>query len=190
MLEIYITTKKETENKSKVAKNLLSGILKNKGYTQEPIIKKNPYGKPYIENIEGLHYNTSHSGDYVGIAISDRVVGFDLQKIDTDKDVMAIAQRVFNEEEVRELKQTSVYNQHDCFYDLWTKKESYMKYTGLGFALPMNYFKIGKNERRCTVFQEGIPMSQIELYGLAWKQHYRMAICSEPNQKPDLIQVY
>jgi len=190
MLEIYITTKKEQEDKRQVAEALLLKILEKKGYQQKPVIQKNQYGKPYIENMDNFFYNTSHSGDYVGIAVSDRIVGFDLQKKEMEKDVMAIAKRWFHEEEVKELQNTSVYHRHNHFYDLWTKKESYMKYTGLGFALPMKYFKIGKNEGRYTVFQEGNPLSKIELIGLSWQEDYRMAICSELDQKPEVIQVY
>ncbi|NLN97695.1 MAG: 4'-phosphopantetheinyl transferase superfamily protein [Eubacteriaceae bacterium] len=190
MLEIYITPKKENEDKSQVAEALLQRILKKKGYTQKPVIKKNDYGKPFLDNMKGFHFNISHSGDYVGIAVSDQVVGFDLQKKETQKDVMAIAKRWFNKEEVKELKKTSMYHRHEHFYDIWTKKESYMKYTGLGFALPMKYFRIGKNDGRCTVFQDGNPLSQIELTGLSWQQDYRMAICSERDLKPEVIPMY
>lgn len=39
------------------------------------------YGKPKLKNINNLHFNLSHSGDWVVCAISDFSVGIDVEEI-------------------------------------------------------------------------------------------------------------
>ncbi|WMJ80657.1 hypothetical protein RBU49_17930 [Clostridium sp. MB40-C1] len=42
---------------------------------------KNIYGKPYVEKIKNFHFNISHSGEYVAVAISKQKVGIDIEKV-------------------------------------------------------------------------------------------------------------
>ena len=39
------------------------------------------HGKPYLSDYSDVHFNISHSGEYVVCSVSDKPVGVDIQKI-------------------------------------------------------------------------------------------------------------
>lgn len=86
-------------------------------------------GKPYLEE-NPFYFSLSHSGGRVLCAVSESEVGADVQQIKPVKD--SFARRVLCEDE------RMLYKKHDnkplCFARLWTRKESYLKYTGEGIA--------------------------------------------------------
>lgn len=102
-------------------------------------IKKGEKGKPYVLNIPA-HFNVSHSGDYTVLAISDRPIGIDLEII---RDFSAIlAKKYFNEDELKYISGNSSSRKKSlmqkCFYEIWTAKEAYLKFTGKGIAGGIN----------------------------------------------------
>ena len=121
--------------------------------TEEYQIIKKGSGKPYIQGREDFFYNLSHSGRYVVIAWSNREVGVDVQKHDSGVNVQAVARRYFTEEE-----QDCVQENARKFYEIWTKKESYIKYTGQGLMQGLNSVHVLAPElplRYYTRFLEG-----------------------------------
>lgn len=103
----------------------------------------NSYGKPYILDY-AWHYSVSHSGDYVGCAVSRRNIGFDLQQMKQAN--LKIAKRFFSANEYQLLlskKMADCENQtqRELFFKLWTLKESYVKYKGTGAAISFSSFE-------------------------------------------------
>ena len=90
-------------------------------------------GKPFFENIAGLHFNISHSGSEVSIAFSTNPVGFDMEVLDRKRDCLAIAERFFTAEESREVKMAGD-SANKLFVKLWTAKESMLKLSGEGLV--------------------------------------------------------
>ena len=113
-----------------IAKELLQmglrEILSNEKFV--PNIKTQEGGKPYLANSE-LHFNISHSQQYVLCAISDEEVGIDIQ-FHKKADVDTVARRMMSASEWQEYQDTTV--KAEVFYDLWAKKESFLKFTGTG----------------------------------------------------------
>lgn len=103
--------------------------------TEEYQIEKNSFGKPYIKNCEGFFYNLSHSGRYVVLAWGDSEVGVDVQRHRDHVNLQAFAKRYFTSEE-----QAYVREDPRRFYEIWTKKESYVKYTGEGLGRGLGSF--------------------------------------------------
>ena len=110
-------------------------ILKVALGTEEYQIEKNNFGKPYIKNCEGFFYNLSHSGRYVVIAWGESEVGVDIQEYRENVDFPALSKRFFTSEE-----QTYIGEDLRRFYEIWTKKESYVKYTGEGLERGLGSF--------------------------------------------------
>ena len=110
-------------------------LLKTVLDTEEFQIKKDPGGKPYVLDREDFFYNLSHSGRYVVIAWGSSEVGVDVQQHDPSVKAEAIAKRYFTLEE-----QSYIRGNVRRFYEVWTKKESYLKYTGEGLRKNMNSF--------------------------------------------------
>lgn len=101
--------------------------------------EKNKYGKPYLAGATDFHYNISHTKNAVAVGVSKEPVGIDVEKIRDYK--MKLANRFFCEEEVNYIeKETENAPKH--FYEIWTKKEAYVKWVGKGLSIPLNSFDV------------------------------------------------
>ena len=108
--------------KSISSKDLLDKVLKENNIQDEIIY--NDYGKPYLKNNE-IYFNISSSYEYTALVISDKEVGVDIEKINYKK---RIINRICTEEEAKTIKTK------DDFTIIWVKKESYVKYLGVGIS--------------------------------------------------------
>lgn len=111
---------------------LLEYVLGTADYQTET----NGHGKPRLKDRPGFHYNISHSGRFVAIAWGDSEVGLDVQR-HKRADLDALAARWFTPQE-------QAYIQGSCqrFYEIWTGKESYLKYMGTGLSGDMRSFSV------------------------------------------------
>ena len=85
-----------------------------------------PKGKPYFAN--GPFFNLSHAGEYVGLAVSDEEVGFDLENI--ERCDLSIVRAAFTAEEGQR-----IHSKQD-FALAWTRKEAVAKCLGDGLTNP------------------------------------------------------
>ena len=87
------------------------------------------YGKPYLKNA-ALQFSLSYTHRAYIIALSDDEIGADIERLRTAKP--HVASRCFTDAENSYLYQNmELFDQR--FYELWTQKEAYLKYTGEGF---------------------------------------------------------
>jgi len=117
---------------------LLTKLLQEENITQ-PTFKIGKYGKAYISNYENIYFNLSHSNKLVACAISDKEVGMDVELHDSTID-LNIAKHYFYNSEYDNIMNSK--NPAEEFFKYWVLKESYMKYTGLGFNLDLDSFEI------------------------------------------------
>ena len=117
-------------------RSLTSSYLMNR-LSKEPLLF-NDMGTPFYEN--GPHFNVSHSGQYIVMAVSNKDIGVDIEE-NNDKDMSSLI-RIFNEAEAKMIKE------HADFYYLWCAKESLIKCIGSSInrikeipALPLNGVK-------------------------------------------------
>lgn len=135
------------------------------------------YGLP-----ESSVYNLSHSGDYVMCAVkTDGLygrVGCDLQQMGELR--MKIAERFFcREEYLSVMDGKTEEEQRELFYRYWVLKESFLKATRKGMALPMNSFSIRLGDPPVLVkqppeFPEKYHYRELRIAGLP----YKMAVCT------------
>ena len=120
---------------------ILADILK-KDYKIEkcPEILRDDMGKPYFSNC-ALHFNVSHSGEYLAIAVSEFPVGVDIQEPKNIKDGMF--RKVVQTEEAVLIGD----DRQNDFLRLWTLKESFVKAEGKGLRISLkDYFFQKENE--------------------------------------------
>ena len=158
---------------------LLNKIFEERGLAVPVKIKKNRYGKPFLKEYPSLHFNGSHSGDYLVCAVSQSPVGVDVQRIDRTKQVMPLAARFMAPAEVCGLESLDGETQTRAFYRLWAQKESYMKYRGLGFALPLSAFEIQRESGEYQVLDQGSPAEGVFLRSLGLAPDYELWVCDE-----------
>lgn len=95
-------------------------------------------GKLYLTENDGIYVNLSHSGDYAVCAVSDVPVGVDIQHCrECD---MKMAKRFFTVEEAEFINKST--DRNSAFFEIWTKKESFVKAVGKGLAIPLNSFSV------------------------------------------------
>lgn len=113
----------------------------------------NSYGKPSID-MSDIYFNMSHSGSYVIVAISDHPVGVDVERRRNDR--IGVAKRCFCKEEYEYITGGGDKDEVlDRFLLYWTMKEAYVKYIGMGLAVPLNSFKIIYDNEDCYRIDAG-----------------------------------
>ena len=123
-------------------------IIQEYALTNKEIqIRRHAYGKPYIKDYSQIHYNISHSGEWVVVAIGKSPIGIDVENRREDWDL--IGERVFSESE----KYWSQ-NSYKRKAILWTIKEAYVKYLGIGLSKSLNSFSIDIKRKIITEVQK------------------------------------
>lgn len=97
-------------------------------------------GKPYYTDLKQWHFNISHSAEWVVMAFSDEELGIDIEKIKPIN--YHLAKRFFSGEENVRLNEFEEPRKLHYFFDLWTLKESYLKYLGKGLTKSLRTFTI------------------------------------------------
>ncbi len=112
-------------------------------------IEKERNGKPVFRGIP-LYFSLSHSGRYAACAISDYIVGLDIQIKTAVRD--AVICRSFSKEEKQYLLGTQ--DVDAAFTKVWSLKESYSKALGTGLLTPFSDFSLDFSNGLCL---SGLP---------------------------------
>ena len=106
------------------SKDLLNFVMKDNNINSEIIYNK--YGKPYFKDSK-YFFNISNCNNYSALVLSDKEIGIDLQCITKiDNRINKVINKVCNNEE------KVLINNDLEFTVMWVKKESYVKYLGIG----------------------------------------------------------
>jgi 4'-phosphopantetheinyl transferase len=136
--------------------------------------------KPFFEVHPELHYNLSHSGDWVVAAFSDSPVGIDIERI---KEInLTIAERFFAPEELDYLMSLHEKQRKVVFFNIWTLKESYLKALGTGLTRSLNSFAIIINEQRIDLKESG-KTRDVFLCHLPVDSNHVLSLCSQEEMK-------
>jgi 4'-phosphopantetheinyl transferase len=139
------------------------------------------YGKPFVEG-EGLRFNISHSHELAFYAVAhEREVGIDVEhprpKVAHDK----IAERFFALEEIEALSELPEVERLAAFYNIWTRKEAYLKARGDGITAGLDTFSVSLGEKAELLrSDEGrAEVARWRLRALAPGSDYVAALCAE-----------
>lgn len=105
----------------------------------------NDNGKPYLSG-KDYFFNISHTHNKVIIVVADDDIGVDSEVITTNRDIIKIAKRYFNESEYESLMLSS--DVYLDFYTLWSLKESEVKRNALGIAKGLSKAIFYKNNQQ------------------------------------------
>jgi len=127
---------------TKWGKALLQHALKELTDNEAPTekVEVHAQGKPYLKN-SPFHFNISHSHAYVVCAIGQEELGIDIQ-YHKRRNIERLAKRSLTQKEWKEFLSSS--DKTHFFYDRWSEKESYLKYTGEGIRSDMRELSIDK----------------------------------------------
>lgn len=130
---------------------------------------KNEYGKPFLMGSTGFNYNISHTRNAIVVGVSQEPIGVDVEKIRGFE--RGIADRFFCEDELHYI----IANKSDAsrrFYEIWTKKEAYIKWIGKGLSIPLNSFDV-------------LELQNISLFCTLQINGYCVSICSKCEFRKD-----
>lgn len=103
-------------------------------------------GKPYfflhdekmIAAFPSVYFSVSHSGDWWSCLFSDGNVGLDIEARRYIKNYEAIAKRFFTYGEHQYVLDHGL----EGFFQIWVRKEAYLKYTGKGISGGLSTFSV------------------------------------------------
>jgi 4'-phosphopantetheinyl transferase len=99
-----------------------------------------PYGKPCVAGLQSFHFNIAHSGHWIVCAVDCDPVGIDIEEIKPIS--LDVAKYFFSMQELRWLMDQNEAARLSCFYELWTLKESFVKWLGKGLTCPLYSFSV------------------------------------------------
>ncbi|MBS6196106.1 MAG: 4'-phosphopantetheinyl transferase superfamily protein [Clostridiales bacterium] len=140
----------KVKNASRAGRELLKVILREEFGVdvskEEKAIGRDVWGKPFLKYHEDLFFNISHSGDYAACALGRVQVGIDIQ-YHKAVNVEKMGRKILSEEEWGAFKAEGCLV--EGFYSFWTKKESFLKYTGEGIRRDLKGLEYGE----CRFFE-------------------------------------
>lgn len=161
-------------------------VIKNLGINNSEIeIRYNDYGKPFLKNIQ-LYFSLSHSNKWVVCGWSNNEIGVDIEKI--DKINIDIAKSLFCKAEYDYIKSGKEHEQCKKFIQIWTLKESYIKYIGKGLTIPLNSFCIKKNND-CFIVEADENRERVFLKQVEFSGDYYLTECSRDETSIDIQKI-
>ncbi|MEK4131090.1 4'-phosphopantetheinyl transferase superfamily protein [Solibacillus sp. FSL W8-0474] len=150
-----------------VCAHLLTKMVFTTTFQKELCLYKDSNGK--YQTGQDLHFNISHSGDYVACAFSAFPVGIDIeQHVKRD---FSLFQSLWSEEE----KQLYPLHKQEAFYGLWTAKESYGKYKGFGLHTSLAEATI----QRDGIIHLPLGIEQAHVIPFFIAPNYSATVCTE-----------
>lgn len=137
--------------------------------------------KPYIVNClqllgRNVEISMTHSGDYVGVAVSEKPIGLDLEQHGKSDRGEKVAKHFFTEAENLRIQQAP--DQNSAFYKYWTLRESYLKCIGTGLTLSFDAFSTDDEREGVTYFHRQGDESTCFGTELEAPSGYSLSVCS------------
>lgn len=147
------------------------GLLTERKITALPELMISPGGKPRIAG-ESFGISISHCSAGVMCSITEGASGVDIQE--TVRSFDEIAGAVLTDEELAYVEAHE--DRGECFTDIWTRKESYGKYSGEGITYPLNRTALLGDNGKWLEFEEKLIFTDRG-------DGYSYSICAESPQK-------
>jgi len=124
------------------------------------------HGKPFVVGATNLHFNRSHSGDWVLIGLAtDREVGIDVELVRADIDVLDLGRTVLTAGELAVLAALTGDERRAAFFRVWTRKEAVLKAWGVGLSLDPREVHVGADAEKSRVARgpnDSLPVLSVE----------------------------
>ncbi len=105
-----------------------------------------PNGKPALATPfaeSGLSFNLAHSEDLALVAVTQLgPIGVDVEKIRPVSDADKLVARFFSARETALFQSLPAAQKNNAFFNLWTRKEAWLKATGEGIAHSLNRVEV------------------------------------------------
>lgn len=110
------------------------------------------HGKPFLSYRPSLHYNISHSGEYVVCILADQEVGIDVQ-IHRKANYERMLKRMVPEDEYNEILASA--DMQERFFEQWVLREAYIKWTGEGLSRDLRTISMNEGSSMLLDMEDG-----------------------------------
>ncbi len=137
-------------------------------------ITADEHGKPALPAECGLHFSLSHSGVLAVCAVSDKNVGIDVEihRPGSEK----LLRRIGTEYENERFLSFADSEKMKVFFRLWTMKEAFLKYEGVGLGLDMRHLECSFDPPY-TIKKDGV-LQPLCYYVTEPRAGYSLSLCS------------
>ncbi len=104
---------------------------------------RTPQGKPELKagSANDIRFNLSHTPGLTVLAVSrGHELGVDAEYLSRQLAALKLAERYFAKSELQQIQTLPPAQQRECFFDLWTLKEAWLKACGSGLRVPLDSF--------------------------------------------------
>lgn len=136
--------------------------------------------KPYLKDIP-IYFSITHSNNIVCLAVEKYTeIGIDLELI--KKHNTSVAKKIMNDKEYEIYQKIKTFNdeQNNYFYELWTKKESYVKRYGTSITINPKNIDISKGEKNNEFISKIIEINN---------KQYMLSTCGITKIKIEEVQI-
>lgn len=123
-----------------------------------------PAGKPRLDDRcgpTGLRFSVAHAHGLGLVAVGrGREVGVDVELVRPGVAYEPLARRVFSRNERRLLESAIETERRKMFYQLWTRKESFLKAVGIGLSVPLDRVDVLADIGMLSPLQGFVPYHQ------------------------------
>lgn len=138
-MHIYLCSNPNRMKSEELVRKYLKDYSKDKGLElsetciSSAVIERGIHGKPFFADFPQVYFSVSHSGKYWTCAFGTSRLGIDIEDLsirplDQVERWLKIAKRFFTSDEYEYV----VSNGARSFFEIWVRKEAYLKYTGTG----------------------------------------------------------
>ena len=157
---------------------MLRYALKQNGLDPLLLPQKDSNGKPFIEG-EKFKFNVSYAGKFVAIAYSEREIGIDVDRIFMDSGRELVAKYYYTETEYDEIFKDGIEENNALqFAQIWTMKESYLKYLGTEKNRPLASFSADRTKGIVTD-RDGTIIKGVRLRSAFPDDDHCISVCFE-----------
>jgi phosphopantetheine--protein transferase-like protein len=146
------------------------------------MLDSDEWGKPRLAGLPGIHFNLSHSGQWVLCAVHHGPVGIDVEEV---RPLPALpAEMVMAPDERRTFAGLAGSRAIDFFFRLWTLKESLLKAMGCGLSIDPRCISLNPMAPTSTIQLSREPESRWRLVRLPMPEGVEAALCCWPSPNP------
>jgi len=146
---------------------LRSAVARLAGISPDDVVVRiEPSGRPVLAgSLSELFVSIAHSGPYVVVAVANRPVGVDVERVRQVASFRQVAARVCSFQEMHVIARSSSATAERRFFGVWTRKEAYGKALGLGLDFPLRWVTVGRRvsvgEGRWGVHDPGVDPARV-----------------------------
>ena len=177
----------KSKNKSDIQKSINSLKLLKIGLNEFGIdlfredLVYNEFGKPSLKR-KDIFYNISHSGKYVTCAISNKIVGIDIQKhIEKFEEIISFFS-ISEKEYLASIPFQKLLIKE--FFKIWTVKESYVKVLGRGLYKELDSFSLFLDKKK--IIDEGRIVKDILYKNFSISEEYTMSVVASSDDSYEI----